>query len=589
MNSSTVFIGMLITFVLVAAVMGIVNKKRFRRYLRGRFAGQFGQIPDKQIRPERFSHIGGYLRAHTSPFGIDDITWNDLDMDLVYKRIDQTQSAAGEEYLYYLLHTPAQAGEHLTLDAALPDAFSRKENEEARLSIQEILYRLGSTGDFSLYDYLDLLDTLEGRRNLIHILALVLPFFAVASMYFSTQVGIVLLIFVICWNISTYFREKRKIDPFLISFKYLLRLLTCAEEIAGVKTDDPALKNEQAKLRSLAGALRGFKAGSAITMSSSAYTGNPADVLMDYIRIIFHLDILKFNQMYASVKEHRNEFDRIITIVGRLDAAITAASFRRSLPHWCRPVFTDPADPASEKPELRIEGLFHPLLQDPVCNNIQTRRPVLLTGSNASGKSTFLKAVAICALLGQSIGICPAAVYEGEHFRIYSSMALRDSIESSESYFMVEIRSLKRILDAATIGSGAHGSVLSEPDGNRTDDEQKAGRVLCFVDEVLRGTNTIERISASTEIMKTLSEAGALLFAATHDIELTRLLQESFDNYHFEEELTGGDVHFSYEIKRGPATTRNAIRLLGDVGFAQSITQKAQERAETFERTGIWK
>ena len=224
-----------------------------------------------------------------------------------------------------------------------------------------------------------------------------------------------------------------------------------------------------------------------------------------------------------------------------------------------------------------------------MCNNIQTRRPVLLTGSNASGKSTFLKAVAICALLGQSIGICPAAVYEGEHFRIYSSMALRDSIESSESYFMVEIRSLKRILDAATIGSGAHGSVLSEPDGNRTDDEQKAGRVLCFVDEVLRGTNTIERISASTEIMKTLSEAGALLFAATHDIELTRLLQESFDNYHFEEELTGGDVHFSYEIKRGPATTRNAIRLLGDVGFAQSITQKAQERAETFERTGIWK
>ena len=85
------------------------------------------------------------------------------------------------------------------------------------------------------------------------------------------------------------------------------------------------------------------------------------------------------------------------------------------------------------------------------------------------------------------------------------------------------------------------------------------GKVLCFVDEVLRGTNTVERIAASTQILKSLCHPGVLCFAATHDIELTELLQKDFDNYHFEEDIRDGDIFFNYRIKEGRATTRNAI------------------------------
>ena len=112
--------------------------------------------------------------------------------------------------------------------------------------------------------------------------------------------------------------------------------------------------------------------------------------------------------------------------------------------------------------------------------------------------------------------------------------------------------------------------------------------VLCFVDEVLRGTNTVERISASTEILKSMAGEGVICFAATHDIELTALLQNQFDNYHFEEKIQDGDVLFNYELQEGKATSRNAIQLLRVMGYDSKIVESATERAAFFLKTGAW-
>lgn len=153
---------------------------------------------------------------------------------------------------------------------------------------------------------------------------------------------------------------------------------------------------------------------------------------------------------------------------------------------------------------------------------------MIITGSNASGKSTFLKMTAINAILAQTIHTCAAKMYKGNYYRIYSSMSLRDDLGSGESYYIVEIKALKRIVDAAGTGDNTP--------------------LLCFVDEVLRGTNTVERIAASTQILERLSQQGIRCFAATHDIELTHLLERYYDNYHFEEEVRNDDVLFSYRL-----------------------------------------
>ena len=132
----------------------------------------------------------------------------------------------------------------------------------------------------------------------------------------------------------------------------------------------------------------------------------------------------------------------------------------------------------------------------------------------------------------------------------------------------MEIRSLKRVLDAAS-------EAVNTP-------------VLCCVDEVLRGTNTIERISASTEILSQLALKPIQIFAATHDMELTELLKDKYLNYHFSETLDGDDVKFSYLLKEGPADSRNAIRLLRALGYDPGIADRAEERARHFIDTGVW-
>ena len=107
------------------------------------------------------------------------------------------------------------------------------------------------------------------------------------------------------------------------------------------------------------------------------------------------------------------------------------------------------SEPVFVKDSLSIEvkGLYHPLVENPVKADFSENKSVLVTGSNASGKSTFLKAVAINALLSQTICTSLSSYYKARKCKIFSSMALSDNIFENESYFIVEIKSLKRILD----------------------------------------------------------------------------------------------------------------------------------------------
>ena len=246
---------------------------------------------------------------------------------------------------------------------------------------------------------------------------------------------------------------------------------------------------------------------------------------------------------------------------------LAVASYREMLEGYTLPVFQAGGSVGNIQ-RMEIKGLYHPLVPNPVKNDVSTKRCMLLTGSNASGKSTFIKAVAINALFAQTIHTVLAEAYQACFFRIYSSMALRDDILSNESYFIVEIKSLKRIFSAVKKSSDIP--------------------VLCFVDEILRGTNTVERVAASAELLQAISAERAMCFAATHDIELTYLLEGDFENYHFEEQLGKDDISFDYQLRKGRADSRNAIQLLSVIGFEERLVQKAQERVGHFLKNGVW-
>ncbi len=552
----------LVAVVIFLSVLFILEyfraKKREKEFIK-RLYENYGTLPEREITPERFVKIPSYYNKHREEGQIDDITWNDLGFDEIFKKINHTLSASGEEYLYYTLRNTTKGSDELEHMEELVRYFS--EYADDRVRVQLLMNSLGFTGKYSLYDYLGQLDFL-GKRSSKKIILCNLLFLPLLLMLLAdVSIALCGMAALVVYNIVSYYKEHSEIAPYIISFAYIIRLINTGEQLS--KLTMPIWGVHRLKVKEACKELRGIKRGSFWLMNASRgkTTGNPLDVIMDYIRMIFHVDILKFNQMLSQVRGRIADIDMLIGEIGYLETVIAVGAARVSMVQgYCIPVFTD-------ENELSVEEAYHPLLEKPVKNSIDAKGGVLLTGSNASGKSTFLKTIAVNAVLAQTIHTCAAKAYLAPRYRIYSSMALRDDLAGGESYYIVEIKALKRILDAA---------------------ETFEGRVLCFVDEVLRGTNTVERIAASTQILRSLADTNITCFAATHDIEVTDLLQDCYDNYHFEEEVRDGDIFFNYRLLSGKATTRNAIKLLEHMGYDAEIVQKASAQAARFVESGKW-
>lgn len=558
-----IFVCLILCFIVLIMWREYVGNRQFlKKKLEQIYAG-YGTPPERTYGAEELARISMYYQKHQRADQIDDITWNDLNLDAVYQRLNTCLSAAGDEYLYYRLRTPAKDEDELLYLEKRIRYFMDQEEERHRM--QKICFQLGRTGNHSIYEYLDHLDLLGERESGNYFFWDFLILLSIGAMFVSLPVGIVCLFGVLCHNLIGYFKEFRQVEPYITSFAYVRRLLLGTEELG--KADCSELAEEIAEVREIYRKLRGFLKSSYLIAAAGQGSGNPLDVLFDYLRMLFYLDLIRFNKALHDLRKYMGEVDRLITVVGQLECAVAVASYRKSLGEdWCVPKL---CKEEGKTLFLRAKGLYHPLLREAVANDLYAKKGVLLTGSNASGKSTFLRAVAVNALLAQTVYTCAAKSYEAPFYRIYSSMSLRDDLAGGDSYYMVEIKSIKRILDQA---------------------EQKQGRpVLCFVDEVLRGTNTVERIAASTQIMRKLASGHALCFAATHDIELTKLLQREYHNYHFEERIEENDIFFPYLLMEGPASTRNAIALLKMLRYDESITLEAEAMAERFLRDGNWR
>ncbi|MBO4414802.1 MAG: hypothetical protein J5824_02330, partial [Lachnospiraceae bacterium] len=437
-----------------------------------------------------------------------------------------------------------------------------------------LLLKIGSLKNISAYEYTNRLREVETDSSAIHIAQALLLLASIGLIFVTPVYGVLLTIVVFFVNVITYFKRKSLVEGYFTIVFFILRLLEQAKELK--KVNDPELAVYFEKINEEAKYFDKMKRNSIFIMSGAG--GGPLELLFDYIKMAFHVDLFKFNSMLKEFSKHVDEFEAIFEIVGFLDCMIAAASYRKLHEND----FSIPELHSGHS--INAKSLAHPLLNDPVTNDFSTEGPVLLTGSNASGKSTFLKTVALNAILAQSIHTVLAESYESGIFRVMTSMALRDDIESGESYYIVEIKSLKRIIDAA-------GKSNSDETGDKDHGSETMNRipVLCFIDEVLRGTNTVERIAASTQILRGLGSSNALCLAATHDIELTQLLENVFDNYHFEEQILDNEIIFDYKLKKGRATSRNAISLLKIMGYSPETVNSAIDMAERYIETGEWK
>lgn len=539
------------------------NKEDFIRRARK----SFGKVPEREYAVEELERISHYYKNYRNraAFYLDDLTWNDLGMEDIFLLINQTCSSVGEDYLYWLLRTPIEDEEELKERDSLIRWFQT--HEEERLKLQYVYHQLGRMRKHSVSDYFLRMMDLPAQGNLKHIAVILAEIASVTLLFVNSGLGVLCLFSSVCYGIFSYYKEKGTVEPYFVCLTQVTGMLRLVDDLTGTGIGDLAKYFDE--LKRLKRECAVLQKGSRLICTNRA-TGSLEDAILDYVRILTHVDLIQFNCVQKKMVEKEREISRLLEIFGFLESMIAAASFRELLGAYCVPEFGgDSFD--GRGVFFSAEYMYHPMLERPVANSVRAGaaagHEILITGSNASGKSTFLKTVGICAVLAQTIMTVPAEAYHASFLKVYSSMAIKDDIGRSESYYLAEIKALKRILDAKKRG---------EP-------------VLCLVDEVLRGTNTVERIAASAQVLGELCGDNILCFAATHDIELTYMLDRLYENYHFEEEISGGDICFDYRLRKGRATTRNAIRLLSLLGYPAGLVDAAEQSAHEFMEKGEWR
>lgn len=533
------------------------DKKRLYEEQMKRLKAEWGKPTRSHYDDKIWGNIQHYFRTHIKEEQIDDITWNDLEMNKVYQCMNHTRTSAGEEIFYHILRTPCFSRKELDDREKKIEALF--ESHEVRCEIEKCLYQMGKIDRISVFAFLEQGKQIPKIAMFPHMIACLCMLGSILSLFFVGLWGLVLVATVIVANFIFYFYEKGKQKDSLAFFRFILGVIKHAKELG--KYSASGCNELLYNISRLAGEFDNTERFSFLVATGNVMGGSIWDSLFDYIRMMFHVDLIKLSGMISAVKEKDRELYQLFEEIGYLDSILAIASYRSSLSSYTVPLHVE--DVPNMGQHFVVKEIYHPLVKHSVTNSMDTRKSVLLTGSNASGKSTFLKTVAVNVIFSQTIHTVLGSTYETGFFRVFSSMALRDDISSAKSYFMVEIESLKRIFDAG---------------------KSQGASVFCFVDEILRGTNTVERIAASGELLRALAEGGNLCFAATHDIELTYMLEDSYDNYHFTEQIKGNDIIFDYQIKNGRANSRNAILLLKKFGFDEDILNRAMKQVQQFSK-----
>ncbi|HCL02383.1 MAG TPA: hypothetical protein DHW61_08210 [Lachnoclostridium phytofermentans] len=545
MNSFFIVLGIFLFGVILALFIQEYFLKKSRRQ---NIQKRFGTIP-----PERnydYEGIASYWEEIKNQIPIeqqvDDITWNDLEMDKVYERINQCCSSVGEEYLYATLHQLHWSEEELSGLEEKIQYFGARGEE--RIKMMEYLLALGKKPRNFLIPFLNHTDIFEIPHILIYgILQFLLFGSLIGALVQQNALWITILIVIAGINLVVFECQHAKYERSVVTLSYITRLLFTAKKI--VKSKETSFEETFHELQEPSSSFRSFsKSVQSLELhTQTRLSGVGLELIFEYIRGITLVDFTKYHKVMKALKGKKDSFFKIYHSIGQIDCAISILSFRYSSPFYCTPEFKSNMD------SIKAEEIYHPLIQNAITNTISFDSCIILSGSNASGKSTFIKAIALNAILAQSIHTCLATQFVMPRSSIVTSMAVRDDIISGDSYFIRELNYLNRIL-----------SILNEE-----------RNTLCFIDEILRGTNTVERIAASIAVIKYLVQKNCISIVATHDVELTEELKDTCDNYHFREVLNEGDVKFDYKLYHGPTTTRNAILLLERMGYPEEIIRTA--------------
>ncbi len=254
-------------------------------------------------------------------------------------------------------------------------------------------------------------------------------------------------------------------------------------------------------------------------------------LFLQHIRTLLQLD--------RWIHQYRNEIPNLLDVIAEIEAICSLGNFKFNNPNFVFPEI-------SSHNMIEMKDIGHPLIDEKnvVLNSISINESEfkILTGSNMSGKSTFLRSIGINLVLANMGSVCFAKLIKYKPIKLITSMRNNDSVLSKESYFMAEVNRLKYVFESIKIEN-----------------------VFLLLDEILKGTNSDDKLEGSKLILRKLVELNQQGIIATHDLELCNMEKEypnRLQNICFESEIINNTIHFDYKLNVGICKNRSASFLI---------------------------
>ncbi|SEJ40461.1 MutS domain V [Dyadobacter koreensis] len=491
---------------------------------------------------ERFFLLGDKRKFYQV---IQDRTFQDLDMGEVFMFIDRTISRIGQQFLYSVLRTIPGNSKRCDKFEEIINVLNA--NPEIR---DQIMLELSLLTNKDAYYISSLfLENHIPKPNwywIIPVLSLI-SFSSVLASFLFPKI-LIFLVLLLMVNFGVHYWNKINLYKYSGSIPQLLLLNQIAGRIAKLPVMSsrvsPEVSDSIRAINGLGMQMSLFK----LEVKLQSEIGLAVEYLVELVKALFLIEPLVLYNVLKELDSKRSEVQQVYEFIGELDVAMSISFLRNDVPYFCFPKLT------SQKKRITATEVYHPLIYQSIPNSIDlNERSALLTGSNMSGKTTFIRTIGINAITAQTINTCFAEEFNSPVLKIHSAVRISDDLLSEKSYYFEEVLTVKYLLEESTSGF----------------------QNLFLLDELFKGTNTVERIASGKAVLAYLDKGPNIVFVATHDLELAELLENKFSLYHFTEVVQDGAIAFDYKIKTGNLRNTNAIRILELNGYPREVTDEA--------------
>lgn len=465
-------------------------------------------------------------------YRIDDITEQDLmlkDFDRIY---NNTLTSCGSNLFKHWLYTIKTEQQVIQLQKDMQTLSSDANFDYIKHCLSKYVGRQKHNNfvrdlwnGFSIYNFI--------INNFIFLYLFNIVLNVGLSIFFTKYIPAFIVLFFVL-NFFMFIATSRYISHVTSSIGYFLSICYALNKINKKKELNLLYKTpDYKKFSRLSSYAVFFKDG-----IGGPSSGDVVSVLLDYLRIFFAMELFSFKMVEKTILNNLDQVRDIYLYTGYIDCLINSDSIIKKY-GCCLTVFND-----KNNASINFVNLKNPFITDGIGQSRDIDRSIIITGLNMSGKTSFMKSVALNQIIATSFGFAFADSFSTQAVDVVSSICINDQLLEGKSRYYAEAERLVELKD--TINNH---------------------KCLCVIDEILSGTNSEERIFGSTKILLNFAKSDSLLIAATHDIQIADNIKDVYCPVYFDGETSGNKIIFDYVIKDGIVSKRNGLLILKLLGL----------------------